>query len=60
VEFRPRQEGNTLHAILAPKKDVATAKKEAAAAAKKEVKKKEEPKQAAAAAPQGQMQAKQA
>ena len=21
VEFRPRQEGNTLHAILAPKKD---------------------------------------
>jgi len=22
VEFRPRQEGNTLHAILAPKKDV--------------------------------------
>ncbi|MGA2696617.1 MAG: translation initiation factor IF-3 [Terriglobales bacterium] len=60
VEFRPRQEGNTLHAILAPKKDAATAKKEAAAAAKKEVKKKEEPKQAAAAAPQGQMQAKQA
>ncbi len=53
VEFRPRQEGNTLHAILAPKKD-------AAAAAKKEVKKKEEPKQAAAAAPQGQVQAKQA
>jgi translation initiation factor IF-3 len=36
VEFRPRQEGNTLHAILAPKKDVATAKKEAAAAAKKD------------------------
>src|SRR5579872_4740922 len=60
VEFRPRQEGNTLHAILAPKKDAATAKKDAAAAAKKEVKKKEEPKQAAAAAPQGQMQAKQA
>ena len=23
VEFRPRQEGNTLHAILAPKKDMA-------------------------------------
>ncbi len=60
VEFRPRQEGNTLHAILAPKKDAATAKKDAAVAAKKEVKKKEEPKQAAAAAPQGQMQAKQA
>jgi translation initiation factor IF-3 len=60
VEFRPRQEGNTLHAILAPKKDAATAKKDAAAAAKKEMKKKEEPKQAAAAAPQGQMQAKQA
>ena len=26
VEFRPRQEGNTLHAILAPKKDEAEAK----------------------------------
>jgi translation initiation factor IF-3 len=26
VEFRPRQEGNTLHLILAPKKDVPTAK----------------------------------
>jgi translation initiation factor IF-3 len=27
VEFRPRQEGNTLHAILAPKKDAAPQKK---------------------------------
>jgi translation initiation factor IF-3 len=27
VEFRPRQEGNTLHLILAPKKDVAAAPK---------------------------------
>jgi translation initiation factor IF-3 len=26
VEFRPRQEGNTLHAILAPKKDAVQAK----------------------------------
>jgi translation initiation factor IF-3 len=26
VEFRPRQEGNTLHAILAPKKDGGTQK----------------------------------
>jgi hypothetical protein len=28
VEFRPRQEGNTLHAILAPKKDESGGKKE--------------------------------
>jgi translation initiation factor IF-3 len=28
VEFRPRQEGNTLHLILAPKKETAPAKKE--------------------------------
>jgi translation initiation factor IF-3 len=28
VEFRPRQEGNTLHANLAPKKDESGAKKE--------------------------------
>jgi translation initiation factor IF-3 len=28
VEFRPRQEGNTLHAILAPKKEEGGAKKE--------------------------------
>jgi hypothetical protein len=26
VEFRPRQEGNTLHLILAPKKDAGGAK----------------------------------
>jgi translation initiation factor IF-3 len=38
VEFRPRQEGNTLHAILAPKKTEAP-------------KKAEKPKQAAASAP---------
>lgn len=43
VEFRPRQEGNTLHAILAPKKsekdrekERATAEKEKARAEKKE------------------------
>jgi translation initiation factor IF-3 len=28
VEFRPRQEGNTLHLILAPKKDASSAPKE--------------------------------
>jgi hypothetical protein len=28
VEFRPRQEGNTLHAILAPKKTAAEREKE--------------------------------
>jgi hypothetical protein len=28
VEFRPRQEGNTLHAILAPKKSAAEREKE--------------------------------
>jgi len=28
VEFRPRQEGNTLHAILAPKKSSAEREKE--------------------------------
>jgi len=27
VEFRPRQEGNTLHLILAPKKDAAARRK---------------------------------
>jgi translation initiation factor IF-3 len=37
VEFRPRQEGNTLHLILAPKKD--TGAKPAAAAAAKPVSK---------------------
>jgi translation initiation factor IF-3 len=31
VEFRPRQEGNTLHAILAPKKDATTQKSPTAA-----------------------------
>ena len=31
VEFRPRQEGNTLHAILAPKKDAGHAPKKDAA-----------------------------
>ena len=43
VEFRPRQEGNTLHAILAPKKsekdrekERATAEKEKARAEKKD------------------------
>ena len=30
VEFRPRQEGNTLHLILAPKKDAAPSKEKAA------------------------------
>ena len=32
VEFRPRQEGNTLHAILAPKKDATVHKPQAAPA----------------------------
>ena len=40
VEFRPRQEGNTLHAILAPKKTEAPRKPE-----------KEKPKPAAVSAP---------
>ena len=31
VEFRPRQEGNTLHLILAPKKDVSPSKEKAVA-----------------------------
>jgi translation initiation factor IF-3 len=49
VEFRPRQEGNTLHAILAPKKEQPAAKPKAA----KPADMKEAPKQqAAAAAPQ--------
>jgi translation initiation factor IF-3 len=64
VEFRPRQEGNTLHAILAPKKDVATAKKEAAAAAKKDkavkIKAPEALKQEAEAATEVQTRANQA
>ena len=34
VEFRPRQEGNTLHLILAPKKDTAAPKPKAPAAPK--------------------------
>jgi hypothetical protein len=33
VEFRPRQEGNTLHLILAPKKDAAPKEKPVAKAA---------------------------
>jgi translation initiation factor IF-3 len=50
VEFRPRQEGNTLHAILAPKKDAGghAPKKDAA------------PKQQAASAPSVQSRANQA
>jgi hypothetical protein len=34
VEFRPRQEGNTLHAILAPKKTAVEREKEAKQKAK--------------------------
>ena len=45
VEFRPRQEGNTLHAILAPKKTEAPKKAES----KKD--QKEKPRPAAASAP---------
>jgi translation initiation factor IF-3 len=49
VEFRPRQEGNTLHAILAPKKDTGHAPKKDAAS-----------KQQAASAPPAQSRANQA
>ncbi len=49
VEFRPRQEGNTLHAILAPKKDQQPAAKPKSAA--KSAQMKDAPKQQAAAAP---------
>ncbi|MGA9259148.1 MAG: hypothetical protein WBV98_21290, partial [Candidatus Sulfotelmatobacter sp.] len=38
VEFRPRQEGNTLHAILAPKKSAAEREKEKEKAAKQKAK----------------------
>jgi len=38
VEFRPRQEGNTLHAILAPKKSAAEREKEREKAAKQKAK----------------------
>jgi translation initiation factor IF-3 len=38
VEFRPRQEGNTLHAILAPKKSAADREKEKEKAAKQKAK----------------------
>ena len=38
VEFRPRQEGNTLHAILAPKKSAAEREKEKEKAAKAKAK----------------------
>ena len=64
VEFRPRQEGNTLHAILAPKKDqqpVAKPKPAAKPAEAKDSAVKDAPKQqAAAAAPQVQPRANQA
>jgi hypothetical protein len=45
VEFRPRQEGNTLHAILAPKKTEVPKKSEPKKAEK------EKPKPAAVSAP---------
>jgi membrane protein involved in colicin uptake len=38
VEFRPRQEGNTLHAILAPKKTAAEREKEREREAKQKAK----------------------
>jgi translation initiation factor IF-3 len=38
VEFRPRQEGNTLHAILAPKKSAAEREKEKEKAARQKAK----------------------
>jgi translation initiation factor IF-3 len=51
VEFRPRQEGNTLHAILAPKKSAAEREKEkereAKQKAKQEMREKQEQEKAA-------------
>jgi Sec-independent protein translocase protein TatA len=38
VEFRPRQEGNTLHAILAPKKSAVEREKEREKEAKQKAK----------------------
>jgi hypothetical protein len=38
VEFRPRQEGNTLHAILAPKKTAVEREKEREREAKQKAK----------------------
>ncbi|HEY1657754.1 MAG TPA: translation initiation factor IF-3 [Candidatus Sulfotelmatobacter sp.] len=57
VEFRPRQEGNTLHAILAPKKSMAEREKEKEKAAKQKAKEEkrmqEKPAQENASAPDG-------
>ena len=46
VEFRPRQEGNTLHAILAPKKSAAEREKEKEKAAKQKAKQEKQEKAA--------------
>ena len=60
VEFRPRQEGNTLHAILAPKKTAAEREKERerdakqkAKAEKKAAQEKDKPAEKPAAAAEG-------
>jgi translation initiation factor IF-3 len=45
VEFRPRQEGNTLHAILAPKKTAAEREKEREKEAKQKAKQEKHEKQ---------------
>ena len=45
VEFRPRQEGNTLHAILAPKKSAVEREKEKEKAAKQKAKQERQEKQ---------------
>jgi translation initiation factor IF-3 len=50
VEFRPRQEGNTLHAILAPKKSMAEREKEKEKAAKQKAKQERMQEKAAQAA----------
>jgi translation initiation factor IF-3 len=54
VEFRPRQEGNTLHAILAPKKSAAEREKEKEKEAKQKAKQEMREKQAQANAAHGQ------
>ncbi len=54
VEFRPRQEGNTLHAILAPKKTAAEREKEKEKEARQKAKQEMREKQAQANAAPGQ------
>jgi translation initiation factor IF-3 len=54
VEFRPRQEGNTLHAILAPKKTAAEREKEKEKESRQKAKQEMREKQAQANAAPGQ------